>query len=101
MERRLGPRGGAKRPGRGLLIPLIAPVEADLAHNKEVKQRPTTRSLSGNAPVTGELQEMRVIPNKAAQQDRVMIPANLWMPADSVILQILLSGPRVSGDCCE
>lgn len=41
---------------------------------------------------------MKVIPNKAAQQDGFTIPTNMRVPADSVIHRLFDSEPQTSGD---
>ena len=60
-------------------------LEAALAYKKEVKRQLATPSLFGDDPPPGELRAVKVIPNKAAQQERFTIPTNMRVPADSVI----------------
>jgi hypothetical protein len=69
---------------RRLPTPVIY-LEAALAYKKEVKRRLETPSLFGDEPEPGELRAVKVIPNKAAQQERFTIPTNMRVPVNSVI----------------
>ena len=69
---------------RRLTTPVVY-LEAALAHKKEVKRKMATPSMFGDDPPPGELRAVKVIPNKAAQQEGFTIPTNMRVPADSVI----------------
>jgi hypothetical protein len=69
---------------RRLPTPVIY-LEAALAYKKEVKRRLETSSLFGDEPEPGEFRAVKVIPNKAAQQERFTIPTNMRVPVNSVI----------------
>jgi hypothetical protein len=73
-------------------------LEATLAHKKEVKRRLQTPSMFGDDPPPGELRAVKVIPNKAAQEDGLTIPTNMRVPADSVIHRLFDAEPQASGD---
>lgn len=85
---------------RRLPTPVVY-LEAMLAHKKEVKRKLATPSLFDDAPPPGELRAVKVIPNKAAQQDGFTIPTNMRVPADSVIHSLFNAEPQSSGDCEE
>jgi hypothetical protein len=82
---------------RRLTTPVVY-LEATLNHKKEVKRRLQTPSMFGNAPPPGELRAVKVIPNKAAQEDGFTIPTNMRVPADSVIHRLFDAEPQASGD---
>jgi hypothetical protein len=73
-------------------------LEATLAHKKEVKRRLATRSLFGDDPPPGQLRAVKVIPNKAAQQEGFTIPTNMQIPPDSVIYRLFDAEPQTNGD---
>jgi hypothetical protein len=82
---------------RRLTTPVVY-LEAALAHKKEVKRRLQTPSMFGDDPPPGELRAVKVIPNKAAQQDGFTIPTNMRVPVASVIHRLFDAGPQTSGD---
>jgi hypothetical protein len=82
---------------RRLLTPVIY-LEAAIAHKKEVKRRLQSASLFGEAPPRGELRAVKVVLNKAAQQERFTIPTNMRVPAGSVIHRIFDAEPQTNGD---
>jgi hypothetical protein len=82
---------------RRLTTPVVY-LEAALAHKKEVKRRLQTPSMFGDDPPPGELRAVKVIPNKAAQQERFTIPTNMRVPADSVIHRLFDADLQTSGD---
>jgi len=73
-------------------------LEATLAHKKEVKRKLATPSLFDDDPPLGELRAVKVIPNKAAQQDGFTIPTNMRVPVESVIHRLFDAEPQSSGD---
>lgn len=81
---------------RRLPTPVIYLVAA-LAHKKEVKRRLATPSLFGDDAPPGELRAVKVIPNKAAQQDGFTIPPNMRVPTASVIHR-LFDADQTDGD---
>lgn len=85
---------------RRLPTPVVY-LEATLAHKKEVKRRFATPSLFGDDPPPGELRAVKVIPNKAAQQDGFTIPANMRVPAASVIHRLFDADLQSDGDSHE
>ena len=82
---------------RSLQTPVVY-LEAALNHKKEVKRRLATPSLFGDDPPPGELRTVKVIPNKAAQQDGFTIPTNMRVPLTSVIHRLFDAEPQTSGD---
>ncbi len=76
-------------------------LEAALNHKKEVKRRLQTPSMFGDDPPPGELRAVKVIPNKAAQEDGFTIPTNMRVPADSVIHRLFDAEPQTSGEASE
>jgi hypothetical protein len=82
---------------RRLPTPVVY-LEAALAHKKEVKRRLATPSMFGDDPPPGELRAVKVIPNKAAQQDGFTIPTNMRVPADSIIHRLFDNEPQTDGD---
>ena len=82
---------------RRLPTPVVY-LEAALAHKKEVKRRLETPSMFGDDPPPGELRAVKVIPNKAAQQEQFTIPTNMRVPADSVIHRLFDADPQTAGD---
>ena len=76
-------------------------LEATLAHKKEVKRKLATPSLFDDDPPLGELRAVKVIPNKAAQQDGFTIPTNMRVPADSVIHSLFDADPMTDGNSEE
>ena len=75
-------------------------LEATLAYKKEERRRHQTPSLFGDAPPPGELRAVKVIPNKAAQQEGFTIPTNMRVPAASVIRR-LFDADQTDGDSLE
>lgn len=75
----------------------VAYLEAALAHKKEVKRRLQTPSMFGDDPPPGELRAVKVIPNKAAMQERFTIPTNMRVPADSVIRRLFDAEQQTEG----
>jgi len=84
---------------RRLPTPVVY-LEATLAHKKEVKRRLARLSLFGDEP-PGELRAVKVIPNKAAQQERFTIPTNMRVPSVSVIHRLFKAKPMADGDGLE
>lgn len=82
---------------RRVMTPVVY-LEATLAHKKEVKRRLQTPSMFGDDVPPGELRAVKVIPNKAAQQEGFTIPTNMRVPADSVIHQLFAADPQASGN---
>lgn len=82
---------------RRLPTPVVY-LEATLAHKKEVKRKLATPSLFDDDPPLGELRAVKVIPNKAAQQDGFTIPTNMRVPADSVIHSLFDADPMTDGN---
>lgn len=82
---------------RRLPTPVVY-LEATLAHKKEVKRKLATPSLFDDDPPPGELRAVKVIPNKAAQQDGFTIPTNMRVPADSVIHSLFDADPMTDGN---
>lgn len=82
---------------RRLPTPVVY-LEATLAHKKEVKRKLATPSLFDDDPPPGELRAVKVIPNKAAQQDGFTIPTNMRVPADSVIQSLFDADPMTDGN---
>lgn len=88
---------------RRLSTPVLY-VEAALSHTKEVRKRieDTSPRLFGAEPSPpGELRAVKVNPNKAAQQQRFSIPANMRVPAGSVIDRMFGAEPLVEGSGTE
>jgi hypothetical protein len=82
---------------RRLTTPVVY-LEAALAHKKEVKRRLQTPSMFGDDPPPGELRAVKVIPNKAAQQDGFTIPTNMRVPAASVLHRLFDAEPLTDDD---
>jgi len=82
---------------RRLPTPVVY-LEATLAHKKDVKRRLATPSLFDDDPPLGELRAVKVIPNKAAQQDGFTIPTNMRVPAASVIHSLFDADPMTDGN---
>jgi hypothetical protein len=72
---------------RRLTTPVVY-LEATLAHKKEVKRRLQTPSMFGDDPPPGELRAVKVIPNKAAQDEGFTIPTNMRVPPGTVIYRL-------------
>ncbi len=49
-------------------------------------------------PPPGELRAVKVIPNKAAQQDGFTIPTNMRVPVESVIHSLFHADPMTDGN---
>jgi hypothetical protein len=71
-------------------------VETALAHKKEVKRKLAAPSLFDIDPPLGELRAVKVIPNKAAQQDGFTIPTNMRVPPASLIHRLFDAEPQSS-----
>ena len=82
---------------RRLPTPVIY-LEAALNHKKEVKRKLAMPSLFDVDPPLGELRAVKVIQNKAAQQDGFTIPTNMRVPAASVIYRLFNADPQTVGD---
>jgi len=82
---------------RRLTTPVVY-LEAALNHKKEVKRRLQTPSMFGDDPPPGELRAVKVIPNKAAQDEGFTIPTNMRVPAVSVIHRLFDAEPQASGE---
>jgi hypothetical protein len=76
-------------------------LEAALAHKKEVKRRLQTPSMFGDDPPPGELRAVKVIPNKAAQEDGFTIPTNMRVPPGTVIHRLFDAEPQTSSEASE
>jgi hypothetical protein len=85
---------------RRIMTPVVY-LEAARAHKKEVKRKMATPSMFGEEPPPGELRAVKVIPNKAAQQERFTIPTNMRVPADSVIHRLYDTDPQTNGESKE
>ena len=85
---------------RRLPTPVVY-VEAALAHKKAVKRRLATPSMFGDEPPPGELRAVKVIPNRAAQQERFTIPTNMRVPVASVIHRLFDAEPLSESDGME
>jgi hypothetical protein len=73
-------------------------LEAALNHKKEVKRQMATPSLFGDEPPPGELRAVKVIPNKAAQEEGFTIPTNMRVPVGSVIHRLFGEDVQANGD---
>jgi hypothetical protein len=82
---------------RRLPTPVVY-LEATLAHKKEVKRRLATPSLFGDDPPPGELRAVKVITNRAAQQEQLTIPTNMRVPPNSVINRLFEAEPQTDGE---
>jgi hypothetical protein len=83
--------------GRRVTTPVVY-LEATLNHKKEVKRKMATPSLFGEEPPPGELRAVKVIPNKAAQDEGFTIPTNMRVPPGTVIYRLFDAEPQTSGD---
>jgi hypothetical protein len=81
---------------RRMTTPVVY-LEAALAHKKEMKRLLQTPSMFGDDP-PGELRAVKVIPNKAAQQDGFTIPNNMRVPAVSVIHRLFDAEPLTTAN---
>jgi hypothetical protein len=81
---------------RRMTTPVVY-LEAALAHKKEMKRLLQTPSMFGDDPL-GELRAVKVIPNKAAQQDGFTIPTNMRVPAVSVIHRLFDAEPLTTAN---
>lgn len=80
---------------RRITTPVVY-IEAALNHKKYVKRQMATPSMFGEAPTPGELRAVKVIPNRAAQEDRFTIPTNMRVPLASVIHRLFDSELQTS-----
>ena len=85
---------------RSLQTPVIY-LEAALGHKKEVKRKMAMPTLFDDEPAPGELRAVKVIPNKAAQEQGFFIPANMRVPADSVIHRLFGTEPQSTDSASE
>jgi hypothetical protein len=85
---------------RRIMTPVVY-LEAALAHKKEVKRKMATPSMFGEDSPPGELRAVKVIPNKAAQQERFTIPTNMRVPAASVIHRLFEADMLTSAESKE
>lgn len=85
---------------RRVTTPLIY-LEAKLDHKKEVKRKMATLSLFDEEPPPGELRAVKVIPNKAAQDEGFTIPTNMRVPPGTVIHRLFDAEPRASDSASE
>jgi hypothetical protein len=76
-------------------------LEAKLNHKKEVKRKMAMPSLFDDEPPPGELRAVKVIPNKAAQDESFMIPTNMRVPPGSVIHRLFDAEPQASDSASE
>jgi hypothetical protein len=76
-------------------------LEAELAYKRDVKRRLRTPSLFGDDPVPGELRAIKVIANKAAQQDGFTVPTNMRVPANSVIHRLFNADSQTTDSASE
>ena len=82
---------------RTLSTPVVY-VEAAIAHKKEVKKRiedTSPRLFEADPPPPGELRAVKVNPNRAAQQQKFLIPTNMRVPAASVIRRLFDAEPII------
>jgi len=76
-------------------------LEAALNHKKEVKRKMATKSLFDVEPPPGELRAVKVIPNKAAQDEGFTIPTNMRVPAGTVIHRLFDAEVQASESASE
>jgi hypothetical protein len=76
-------------------------LEAALNHKKEVKRKMATKSLFDVEPPPGELRAVKVIPNKAAQNEGFTIPTNMRVPAGTVIHRLFAAEVQASDSASE
>jgi hypothetical protein len=81
---------------RRLTTPVVY-LEAKLDHKKEVKRKMAMPSLFDDEPPPGELRAVKVIPNKAAQDEGFTIPTNMRVPPGTVIHRLFEAEPQTSG----
>jgi hypothetical protein len=82
---------------RRLSTPVVY-LEAALGDGKDLNREMAMPSLCAEEPSPGELLAVKVIPNKAAQEEGFFIPANMRVPADSVIHRLFEAEPLTDGD---
>jgi hypothetical protein len=85
---------------RRVTTPVIY-LEAKLDHKKEVKRKMATPSLFDEEPPPGELRAVKVIPNKAAQDEGFTIPTNMRVPPGTVIHRLFDAEIQVSDSASE
>lgn len=76
-------------------------LEAALNHKKEVKRKMATKSLFDVEPPPGELRAVKVIPNKAAQDEGFTIPTNMRVPAGTVLHRLFEAEVQASDIASE
>ena len=81
-------------------LPVIY-LEAAIDHKKEVKRKLAVRRLFDDDPPPGELRAVKVVQNKAASQERFMIPINMRVPLNSVIHRLFSAEPLTDGAAQE
>ena len=57
--------------------------------------------MFGDDPPPGELRAVKVIPNKAAQDEGFTIPTNMRVPPGTVIHRLFDAEPQASGEASE
>ncbi|RLS36131.1 MAG: hypothetical protein DWH78_09335 [Planctomycetota bacterium] len=82
---------------RRMATPVVY-LEATLNHKKDVKRKMATPSLFDEEPSPGELRAVKVIPNKAAQDEGFTIPTNMRVPPETVIHRLFDAEPQTSGE---
>jgi len=82
---------------RRMATPVVY-LEATLNHKKDVKRKMATPSLFDEEPPPGELRAVKVIPNKAAQDEGFTIPTNMRVPPETVIHRLFDAEPQTSGE---
>jgi hypothetical protein len=76
-------------------------LEAALNHKKDVKRKMATPSLFDEEPPPGELRAVKVIPNKAAQDEGFTIPTNMRVPPGTVIHRLFDAEVQTSDSANE
>ena len=76
-------------------------LEAALNHKKEVKRKMATPSLFDEEPPPGELRAVKVIPNKAAQDEGFTIPTNMRVPPGTVVHRLFDTEVQASDSASE
>jgi hypothetical protein len=79
----------------------VVDLEAALNHKKEVKRKMATPSMFGDDPPTRELRAVKVIPNKAAQDEGFTIPTNMRVPPGTVIHRLFDAEVQANDNASE
>ena len=82
---------------RRMATPVVY-LEATLSHKKDVKRKMAMPSLFDVEPPPGELRAVKVIPNKAAQDEGFTIPTNMRVPPGTIIHRLFDAEPQTSGE---